>query len=145
MHSSAQPTRILIRSTLLVGAILLVCTAAFAQPGGRGQRSGQQPGPPKLPDAAQVTKMVNEMSAALSLTDSQTEQVSELHIAHFAAASDLMAKAKGDRETHRKKMGALRTEFESELKAVMRDDQIPDFEAYMKERQPQVKRTGRRK
>ena len=126
----------------LILGMLLIAGNLFAQP---QQRGGMQ-GPPPLPDSVQIVKMVDELATAISLSDEQKKQVSELHFAHFEEAKELMEENKSDRENHRQAMDDLRQEFDEQVKELLTEKQLKDFEKFIKNRpkQPGENRPGRK-
>ncbi|MCP4574028.1 MAG: hypothetical protein GY838_16840 [bacterium] len=116
------------------------------RPGGGGPGGGEYAGLPQgqhpaLPDSSGIEKMVDEMSAALSLTGEQEEQIRVLHFAHFAEVKDRVADGRPDRRA----MEALREKFESDVKSELRDDQTAAYEKYVANHRPRAARSGRRR
>ncbi len=108
--------------------ILLIAGNLFAQP---SQRGGMQ-GPPPLPDSVQIEKMVDELTKSISLSDEQKIQVSELHFDHFAEAKELMEENKKDRKSHHEAMDDLREEFDEQVKDLLTENQVEEFEEFIK-------------
>lgn len=119
--------------------LLLISGNLSAQP----QR---QSGPPPLPDSEQIVEMVDELAETLSLSEEQKSDVSDLYFVHFEEARKLRNEHEGDRENHRQTMDALRDDFEEQVKEILTDEQITEFEVFMKDRQKQrgENRSGRR-
>lgn len=133
--------RAAIRSIVFLAIVALAATAG-AQPGGGGGRGGGGRGgqgggqggqPPALPDSAGIVQIVDEMADAVVLTDEQYVQVTDLHFAHFAEVQGMMAQGRPERS----KMEALRSEFEKDVKAVLREDQQGVYDKYLSSRQRQ--------
>lgn len=110
--------------------IFLIALSAFnvvnAQPQG-----GQQ-GPPSVPNAKQIKKMVTEVSKELSLNEEQETQVSKLYVAHF----DEVKKATSSGRPEKSTMDALETKFTKDVNKVLTTDQQKLFAAYQKKNQP---------
>jgi periplasmic protein CpxP/Spy len=125
---------------IYVICLLLTGSAAAVAQGGRpgGPRFGgmNQGAPPALPDSTGIVKIVDEMSQALSLSPDQKKQVSDLHFTHFSEACSQRGNTGGDRQAQREKMDALRTRFESKIKALLNDEQQTKFEKLAKNRGP---------
>ena len=122
----------------LIGVLLTGVNAGLAQgrqmpnrpPGGsRGQHQR-----PALPDSSQIVEIVDQTAQALSLTSEQKGQVSALYFAHFAEARDLMDAGNGQQDNHRADMDALRQTFETDVKALLDDQQKTAFDALVKNR-----------
>ena len=115
------------RSLLFVvlGGLLTVGSVSAQRP-----QDGNRP--PAPPDSASITQMVDELATALSLTEDQKSAVSELHFSHFAEANALMKKNEGDREA----MDSLRKDLETQVKALLTDDQKAKYEEIIKSRGP---------
>jgi len=109
---------------------LLLAGSLMAQP---EQSEGRGP---KLPDSAEITKMMDELAENLSLTEDQKSKISELHFAHFSEAKVLMEKRQGDRENNREAMEGLRKGFDEQVGAVLTDDQKKNYTKFMKKRGP---------
>ena len=97
------------------------------------QPQGGQQGPPSVPNAKQIKKMVVDVSKELSLNDEQETQVSKLYVAHF----DEVKKATSSGRPERSTMEALDTKFEKEVNKVLTTDQQKLFAAYQKKNKPQ--------
>jgi hypothetical protein len=119
---------------ILITGIILLANQLFAQEP-RGQRRSE--GPPPLPDSTRIVEMVDELSKSLSLDEEQKTKILELHFTHFAEAKELMEESKKDREGHREAMDELRKEFEDQVKNVLTEDQVEEFEEFVKNRQKQ--------
>ncbi|MGD9488170.1 MAG: hypothetical protein AB7W47_09115 [Calditrichaceae bacterium] len=122
--------------TMLLMLISLIIT---------GNLFAQRQGPPKLPDSEQIVKMVDELAEALTLTNEQKSAITDLYMAHFEDAKELMEENKGDRESQREAMEDLKKDFDNRVKELLNDDQIAKYEAYMKDKKPdRPQRPGRR-
>ncbi len=97
------------------------------------QPQGGQQGPPSIPNAKQIKKMVAEVSKELSLNDEQQIQVSKLYVAHFEEVKKATSSGRPERST----MEALDTKFEREVNKVISPEQQKIFAAYQKKNKPQ--------
>jgi len=116
---------------------LLMAGSLMAQPEQNENRG------PKLPDSAEITKMMDELAENLSLTEDQKSKISELHFAHFSEAKVMREKRQGDRENNREAMENLRKGFDEQVGAVLTDDQKKDYKKYMKKRGPKYGMRGK--
>ncbi len=91
--------------------------------------------PPALPDSIQIIEIIAELDITLSLTKEQKAAISKIHFDHFEEAKELMEEQKGDRENHRQAMDDLREDFEEQIKELLTDEQITEFEEFMENRQ----------
>lgn len=110
-----------LKSILTVVAII-ISTSIFAQPPGGGKQ-----GPPALPDTEEIAKMVTEMSEEINLDETQQESVLEVYTDHFEAVSEKMEAGRPDRD----EMEALDAKLEEDVKALLSDDQIELYSAYL--------------
>ncbi len=120
--------------TKIIVSIIMLFTITFAN---AQNRSPQQP--PRLPDSAQIEKMVNELANELTLTETQKVQVKELHFAHFNEAKAQMEKNKAQHEKNKETMNASRKEFEAQIGELLNDEQKVLLEEYMKNKRPPQK------
>ena len=124
----------------LVGVLLTGVNAGLAQ----GRQMSNQPRSssrdqhqrPALPDSSQIVEIVDQTAQALSLTSEQKGQVSDLYFAHFAEARDLMDSGNGQQKNNRAEMDALRQTFETDVKALLNDEQKTSFDELVKDRRP---------
>ena len=107
--------------SLLLAAFLFTAQHLSAQQ--RGQR-----GPPPLPNDDQIEKMVEHLAEELSLTSDQEKKVSKIYFSHFEEVEKKMEAGRPER----KEMEALRTSLETDVKAVLTDDQKPLYDAFVK-------------
>ena len=117
-------------------AMMFSITTLQAQ---QGQQNHNQQGPPPIPNEKQIQKMVADISIELSLTDTQTEEVSKIFFAHFEEAKEKMENNKSERPS-RKEMEKLSKDFEKEVKAQLTDEQQKQFDAFMKKQKPPQER-----
>ena len=109
-------------------------------------REHQRPqGPPRIPDSAQILKMVNELTLTLSLTDDQKTRITDLFVAHFEEVGKLMKQGNGDRRQHHQMMESRRREFEEKVISLLTDDQKIKFKKFMQSRgrRPEPRRPER--
>lgn len=109
--------------SILTLVAIIVSTSIFAQPPGGGKQ-----GPPALPDAEEISKMVTEMSAEINLEEEQQESVLEVYTDHFEAVSEKLEAGRPDRD----EMEALDAKLEEDVKSLLSDDQIELYTAYLK-------------
>ena len=89
---------------------------------------------PARPDPEEIRKkIVAEMHDRVKLDDQQTAQLNQIFDATKQQFDELHKK--GNQESR-----AIRDKQRSEIKAILRPDQIPLYEAYQKERDEQHKR-----
>lgn len=101
-------------------------------------------GPPPIPNEKQIQKMVSDLSAELSLDETQQQKVSEMFVAHFNEMKEVQDKYKDSHEAERKEMDGIKTEFEKEMKTVLTQEQQKQFDAFMKNKRPQGGAKGQR-
>lgn len=118
---------------VLVLAVLLISSITYAQPQGGGKQGGPK-GPPPIPNATQIKKMVKQLSTELSLTEDQQTKVSALYTTHFNAVK---AKTKVGAPI-REEMEKLRADFEKEVKLVLSTEQQKLYKAYLKKQTNQA-------
>ena len=110
--------------------LITLLSGNFAQ-----AQKGNKQGPPPVPDAEQVDKMVNKLADDLSLSDDQKNQVKDLYIDHFEQVRAVVEDARPDREV----MEALAAEFEQNVSEVLTDEQN---EIFLEQRENQKRRGG---
>lgn len=116
------------RLIIAIFAMIFSITTLQAQ---QDQHNRDRQGPPPIPNEKQIQEMVSDLSTELSLTDTQTEEVSKIYLAHFEEAKEKMENNKLERPS-RKEMEKLRTDFEKEVKAQLTDEQQKQFDAFLK-------------
>lgn len=124
----------------LTAALIILSAYTYAQHPGGGQRAGQHPGPPPVPNNKQIEQMVTDLAGELSLSADQKTKVLSLYKEHFKQVKE---KTSGNIRPSRKEMETLKSDFEKQVKAELTKDQTSKYEAYLKEkskRQPQRKR-----
>ncbi len=126
--------------TSLIGMLLIFAQLIIAQPpgGGRqGERQGGQQGPPAAPTAKQITKMMTTLAEEISLSDEQKKDVTALYTEHFASMEEMTS---GNNRPKREEMKALNTKLQTKVKALLDDEQIEKYEAYLKKKREERKR-----
>ncbi|WP_430815344.1 hypothetical protein [Carboxylicivirga sp. RSCT41] len=113
--------------SLLVIALFLIGGVIVAQP--QGGQGGRQQGPPPIPNAKQIQKMVSDLSEQASLSDDQEEAIYELYTKHFEEVEE---KLKGNSRPPRDEMEKLKSELETAVKAELDKEQIEQYEAWKK-------------
>lgn len=118
-----------------LGILFILIALSFlnvvnAQPPEGGQSGGQQ-GPPSVPNAKQIEKMVADVSKELSLSDEQEAQVSKLYVAHFEEVKKVTSAGRPERST----MEALDAKLEKEVNKVLTKDQQKLYADYLKKNQ----------
>ncbi|MGQ1947482.1 hypothetical protein ACT3CD_10345 [Geofilum sp. OHC36d9] len=119
--------------SVLTIAFLVICSLGFAQPGGGGQQGPQQ-GPPPVPNARQIEKMVNSLAEDLSLSDTQKEQVSAIYTAHFKTVKE---KLSGNDRPERSEMEALDKKLEEKVSALLTKAQTSQYKTWLKKQSSQ--------
>lgn len=108
----------------------VVSTPSLAQ----GPPNAQQ-GPPPIPNEVQIEKMFAELSAELSLTEEQQTRIHALYVEHFKELKELRKSEEEQRSSgQRKKMEALRGDFEKEVQADFSKEQRELFVAFQEKR-----------
>lgn len=113
---------------VFVLAVLLISSIGYAQPQGGGQQGARPQGPPPIPNATQIKKIVKQLSTELSLTEEQETRVSALYISHF---DDVKEKTKVGVPI-REEMEKLNVDFEKEVKSLLSKEQQKLYAAYLK-------------
>jgi len=106
---------------ILFTAFIFMSSNLFAQ-----QR--QEQGPPPIPNETQITKMVDDLSAELSLTATQKTSILTLYTNHFA---EVKASMNGKRKS-REEMESHRAQFEDKVKSLIDENQKSLFEKFLK-------------
>ena len=91
-----------------------------------------QQGPPPIPDKSSVEKIVNNLATELELSKDQKEKVSDLYTEHFDTARQMVEESKvTGKKPNRNTMESLKSDFESDVKAVLTKEQQKEFKQYM--------------
>lgn len=133
---------------LIVVMFLSVVTLAQAQRGG-GQRPSQAPGGqrPQMNPEQMMQRQLDRLNEAVTLTDAQKVKVKEILTKGGEKQREMFEKMRASgtepTEADREKMRTQRDEFrkkqDAEIKAVLTGDQLPKYEAYLKEREARMK------
>jgi len=116
---------------ILIAVILFTILAGSLV---QAQQRGPQ-GPPPLPTDEQIEEIVDELATVLSLTDYQTQQVSELYTAHFVEVKKQRDSNRSARETNREEMEQIKKSFEKEVKSLLTKEQQKQFDSFQKKHQ----------
>ncbi len=100
------------------------------------------PKPPPIPDEAQLTKMIEQLSKELSLDDNQKEKIKILHTEHFKQVKILHIAQKKQREAAKEKHHKLRSDFETKIEKELSKEQFEQFKKIMAEKH---KRKGQKR
>ncbi len=121
------------RSNLKI--FLIAFTTLYLSINLSAQQQPEREGPPKPPGAAEVYKMVDDLSITLSLSESQKKEVSDLFINHF---NEIRASLENKQEKlSRENMESNRKDFEEQVKKLLNDEQKVEFDKFMKNHRPQ--------
>jgi len=116
---------------LAIAGLFMSTTLLLAQ-----AESGRQQGPPPVPNADQIQKMVTDLSSELSLTTSQTEKVKSLFTDHFKELGKKQAAERNLREKNRVEMENLRSTFEKQVTSILSEEQMERFIEFQKSHNP---------
>jgi len=117
---------------LMLFGMFLGAGSLLAQPG-RG---------PMLPDSTEIIKITEDLAKAINLTPEQKQKVTAIHFSHFEELKKLLEKNQNDRDAMRKAGRELREKMDTEIKALLNDEQKKGFEKFVAERRS---RSGRPK
>lgn len=120
--------------SLLIAAIFFLTSSLSAQ-----QR--QEQGPPQVPNETQINKMVEDLSAQLSLSNGQKTKILGLYKNHFAEVKSSMSS--GERP-NREEMESLKEEFEDDVKSLLNEEQKDLFDEFINKNKPQQSKGGQR-
>ena len=112
---------------LILTSMVLFSSNIFAQ-----QREGQ--GAPPIPNETQIIKMVDDLSAELSLKEDQKVEILALYNDHFNEVKSSMNSGK---KPSREEMENLKTKFENKVKSLLNDEQQDLFVDFIKKNQKQ--------
>lgn len=114
---------------LIIAAMLFISGNILAQ-----QQQDRNP-PPKPLTATEVNKMIDDLSAKLSLDKAEKQKVSDLFTAHF----NNVGESKGNKEGKGspEEMQQKRKDFEEQVKSLLNNEQKVAFDNFMKSRGPQ--------
>lgn len=115
--------------------LLIIAAMLFISGNILAQQQPERNQPPKPPSAAEVNKMVDDLSVKLSLNKSQKQKVSDLFTAHFNEVRGSMNN--NEKNAGREEMEKKRRNFEEQIKSLLNDAQKTEFDKFMKSRGPQ--------
>lgn len=124
--------------SLIIVIALLGTNIAFAQ----GERQGKPQGPPSIPDEEQIAKMIEDLSAELSLDSEQEKKLAELYTGHYEKVEALQEQNKGSRGAGREAMSDLRSDLDKNVKALLSKEQLTKYNEWMKKQRQQRGRQG---
>jgi hypothetical protein len=129
--------KINISIALLITTMFFVTINCSAQ-----QRQGQGQGQPPIPNDTQINKMVEDLSAELSLSDAQKTEILALYQNHFAEVKSSMSSGE---KPSREEMESLKEEFEDDVKSLLNDDQQDLYDEFVKKNQKQDRQRPNRR
>lgn len=96
----------------------------------------ERQGPPPIPNASQIEKMVGELTNELALSKKQSIKISKMYKDHFKEVKMRVEKDRKEHEAEKEKMDALRRNFEKEIKAELTEEQQNLFVEFQKNHRP---------
>ncbi len=113
-------------TSMLVIFVLAITNVSCAQ-------DERKAGPPPIPDAEKVNKMVDNLANELDLSGEQKEEVASIFNNHFDSMREKteISKKTGERPS-REVMEKQKQDFENEVKSVLTQEQQQKFDAHMK-------------
>ena len=117
------------------GILLIIATMLFITGNLLAQQQPDRNGPPKPPTITEVNKMVDDLSAKLSLDKAQKQKVSDLFTARFNNDRESIANKEGKESPE--EMQQKRKYFEEQVKSLLNNEQKVAFDNFMKSRGPQ--------
>ena len=121
--------------------IVLLITALIFLTGSLSAQQKQEQGPPPIPNETQINKMVEDLSAELSLREGQKIEILALYQNHFTEVKSSMSS--GQRPS-REDMESLKEEFEDEVKNLLNAEQQDLYEEFIKKNKPQNRQDNQR-
>ncbi len=112
---------------MLLVSIFLLSLAAFAQEG-RGGRH--------MPS---VDDQTNEIKKAVNLSDDQTSKVHDILQAQRDKMQQLFQDSSVSREDRRSQMQALREDSDTQIRALLSDDQKKSYDNYLQHRRNEMR------
>ncbi len=112
----------------IITVVLVITTTCFAQRNGGEKR-----------DKPKADQMVERMTEKLSLTEDQQKSIKALYT-DFFAEMEAMRESR-DRSTMRESMSNLKYELDEDVKALLTEDQITEFEKMQSKRAEKSKRS----
>ncbi|MEM9832654.1 MAG: hypothetical protein AAF944_18630 [Bacteroidota bacterium] len=119
--------------------LLLIGTAAWAQPeGGNGRRGGDP--------SQRAERLTASMTELLDLNEDQQNQVGDLNLEYAMKIQENREESQGDREAMRESMVALNQEKEEKLSAILSEEQMQLYHEKKEEfRKNSRERRGKRR
>lgn len=109
----------------------------------RPARGGGQGKGPRMPDSDQIEQMVDDLAEAILLSEQQQTDVLKLYTDHFDEMKTAMESGQKDHEAMRQQHEEMREELETDIKALLTEEQQGQFDEFMKEQQQQRQRPPR--
>ncbi|MBK3515781.1 TetR/AcrR family transcriptional regulator C-terminal domain-containing protein [Carboxylicivirga marina] len=119
----------ILRQFTIASALLLICSLSGVQ----AQSKGKHQGPPPIPDAEQIEKMVSKLDEALSLSDEQSSKIEAIYTHHFKIVEDKRSVGRPSRE----EMQQLRVELDKDIKNILSAEQLPAYDKLIEEQKQQ--------
>ncbi|GEM_PF-1867547 len=132
-----------IRSTFTTGLLITAMGVLFVPANAEAQMPARGRGP-ALPDQGQIEEMVGELSAELSLSENQTEEVYRLYITHFEQVQELRETCSGNRSEMRGAHRELKLQLDEQVKALLTDEQQEAYDQFVRQHHPGHGRRGER-
>lgn len=117
-------------------SIALIISSLFFLTANLSAQHQQGKGPRQIPNESRINKMVDNLSAELSLNDGQKTEILALYIDHFDEAKSLM---NNEQRPSREEMESLRAEFEDDVKSLLTEEQQEEFDDFLKNNDSQRK------
>lgn len=114
-----------------IGIILIIASMIFIS-GNIFTQQQERNQPPKPPSTEEVDKMVDELSAKLSLDKVQKQKISYLYTAHFNEVRK--STNNNEKNVGREEMEKEKRAFEVKIKSLLTDEQKAEFDKFMKNR-----------
>jgi protein CpxP len=114
-----------ILTIILLGLYIGVSSAAAAQE--------RHPGPPPIPDEAQITKMIEHLKTELKLDENQAEKIKTLHMEHFRQMKSFQENQRKQMEAAKGEHDKLRIEFDTKIEKELSKEQFEKFKQIREE------------
>jgi hypothetical protein len=125
-----------IRNAILIIIAVVTTSVASAQ-------DRRPMGPPPIPDEGQIEKMLLDLSEAISLSQSQLEDVSDLYYHHFEEMKTMQKEGKDKGDAGRAAMENLKAELKKKVEAVLSPEQQKAYASWLKQQKPERKKPER--
>ncbi len=110
--------------------LFLITETAFAQPPqGRG-----------MPDSARTAAMVDTLAKKLALSKEQKEKAGKIYFAAFEESRKAFEKNQGDWQAMREARTKINEKRDSEVKALLTDEQKNLYDKFLQEQREQMQR-----